>query len=49
LSTTKPLNALVELIRPDCEKIEKVRPEIEVSFLDKTVEQWRYVEMEAEM
>jgi hypothetical protein len=41
LSTTRPLNALVELIKLDCQKAEK-HPEIEVSFMDKTVEEWRY-------
>lgn len=45
LSTKKPLNALVELIKPDCQKVEKFRPEIEVSFVDKTVEQWRYYDL----
>lgn len=45
LSTTKPLNAQIELIKLDCQKCEKDRPEIEVSFVDNTVEEWSWVKV----
>ncbi|KAJ3369566.1 hypothetical protein HDU91_007073 [Kappamyces sp. JEL0680] len=45
LSTSKPLNAVLELTRPDCYKEPQTRPELEVSFIDKTLEAWSWTKV----
>lgn len=43
LSTARPLNVLLELTRPDCVRCDDYdRPELEVSLMDKTRDDWRF-------